>query len=87
MTILRRAIWMAAKRAASDPRVQAKASEVVREEIVPRVKTAVDVTKPEIQRAKDNVRRAGQDIRQSVSEHPSLAHAKDFLNGMAKRPK
>jgi hypothetical protein len=87
MTILRRAIWMAAKRAAADPRVQEKASEVVHEEIVPRVRTAVDAARPEIQRAKENVRRAGQGIRQSVSEHPSMRDAKDFLSGITKRPK
>lgn len=87
MTILRRAIWMAAKRAAADPRVQAKAAEVVREDIAPRVKTAVDVARPEIRRAKENIQRAGEGIGKSVAEHPSVREAKNFLNGIAKRPK
>lgn len=87
MTILRRAIWMAAKRAASDPRVQAKAAEVVRDDIAPRVKAALDVARPELARAKENVQRAGKDIKKSVAEHPSLREAKDFLDGVTKRPK
>lgn len=87
MTILRRAIWMAAKRAASDPRVQAKAAEVVREEIAPRVKTAAEAARPELDRAKQTVHRVGKDIKKSVSEHPATREAKDFLSGIGKRPK
>ena len=87
MTILRRAIWMAAKRAASDPRVQAKAAEVVRDDIAPRVRAAVDVARPEIKRAKENVQRAGKNISKSVAEHPSVREAKDFLDGVVKGPK
>lgn len=87
MTILRRAIWMAAKRVAADPRVQAKAGEVVREEIAPRVRTAVDVARPEIQRAKENVKRTGQDLKKAVSERPEIRNAKNFLTGLNKDPK
>jgi hypothetical protein len=87
MTILRRAIWMAAKRAASDPRVQAKAVEIVRDDIAPRVRGAVDAARPEIQRAKEHVRRAGTDIGKSVAAHPSVRNARDFLGGIKKRPR
>lgn len=84
MTILRRAIWMAAKRAASDPRVQAKAAEVVRDDIAPRVRAAVNAARPEIQKAKENVQRAGKDMKKSVAAHPSIREAKDFLDGIGR---
>ena len=87
MTIIRRAIWMAAKRAAADPRVQAKAAEVVHEEIAPRVRTAIDVARPELQRAKENVQRAGQRIKKAVSERPEIRNAKNFLSALGKDPK
>ena len=75
---------MAAKRAAADPRVQAKATEVVREEIAPRVRTAIDVASPELQRAKENVQRAGKDLKKAVSERPEIRDAKNFLSGLNK---
>tara|TARA_R110000868_G_scaffold2764_7_gene19178 strand:+ start:7881 stop:8144 length:264 start_codon:yes stop_codon:yes gene_type:complete len=87
MTLLRRAIWMAAKRAAADPRVQAKASEVMRDEVVPRVRTAVDLARPEIERARQNVRQAGRNVKKSIAEKSSLRDAKDFLSGFKKPPK
>lgn len=86
MPLLRRALWMAAKRAAADPRVQAKAREVLEEEVVPRVRTAVQVAKPEIRRARDNVQRAGEDIKKAVSESPRARRARDFLAGTKKPP-
>lgn len=86
MTILQRAIWMAAKRAAADPRVQAKAAEIVRDEIVPRAKLALDTARPEIRRVKENIRQAGQDLRKSVSERREILRAKDFLDG-TKQPR
>lgn len=86
MPLLRRALWMAAKRAAADPRVQAKAREVLEEEVVPRVRNAVDTAKPEIRRARDNVRRAGQDIKKAVSESAATRRARDFLEGTKKPP-
>lgn len=87
MTILQRAIWMAAKRAAADPRVQAKAAEILRDEIVPRARAALDVARPEIRRAKENIRQAGQDIKKAVSDRPEIQGAKDFLSGTNERPK
>jgi hypothetical protein len=87
MTILQRAIWMAAKRAAADSRVQAKAAEVVRDEIVPRARAALDVARPEVRRAKENIRRAGQEIKKAVSDRPEIQGARDFLSGTKRPPK
>ena len=81
MPLLRRALWMAAKRAAADPRVQAKAREVLEDEVVPRVRVAVDAARPEIRRARENVERAGNRIKKSVPESPATQRARDFLNG------
>jgi hypothetical protein len=86
MPLLRRALWMAAKRAAADPRVQAKAREVLQEEIVPRVRNAVEVAKPEIRRARVNVQRAGHDLKKAVSESAASRRARDFLEGTKKPP-
>lgn len=86
MPLLRRALWMAAKRAAADPRVQAKAREVLQEEVVPRVHTAVEIAKPEIRRARDNAQRAGQDIKKAISESSASRRARDFLAGTKKPP-
>ena len=86
MTLLRRALWMAAKRAATDPRVQAKARAVVQDEIAPRVRTAVDVAKPEIRRARENVQRAGRDIKKSIAESSAARRARHFLDDKKNPP-
>ena len=86
MPLLRRALWMAAKRAAADPRVQTKAKEVLQEEVVPRVRGAVDAARPEIRRARENVERAGDKLKKSVSESPATQRARDFLKGTKPPP-
>lgn len=86
MPILRQALWLAAKRAAADPRVQAKAREVLREEVVPRVRVAVEAAKPEIRRAQANAKRAGEDIKKAVSESAATKRARDFLDGTKTPP-
>lgn len=86
MPLLRRALWIAAKRAAADPRVQAKAREVLRDEVVPRVRTAVEVTGPEIRRARAKVQRAGDEIKKTVADSPAARRARDFLDGTNKPP-
>ena len=86
MPFLRRALWMAAKRAAADPRVQAKAREVLDEEVVPRVRSAVAAATPEIRRARDNVERAGHDMKKAVSESSAAKRTRDFLKGTKPPP-
>ena len=81
MPFLRRALWMAAKRAAADPRVQAKAQEVLEEQVVSRVRTAVIAARPEIRRARENVERAGSDMKKAVTKGPAAKRARDFLAG------
>jgi predicted phage gp36 major capsid-like protein len=86
MPILRRALWMAAKRAAADPRVQAKAREVLQEEVVPRVRRTVDAARPEIQRARENIERAGREMKKNISESSATKRARDFLAGTKRSP-
>ena len=81
MPLLRRALWMAAKRAAAYPRVQAKAREVLDEEVVPRVRMAVAAARPEIRRARENIERAGNDMKKAVSESSAAKRTRDFLTG------
>lgn len=86
MPFLRRALWMAARRAAAHPKVQTKVREVLEEEVVPRVRTTVEVAKPEIRQLRDKAERAGEDIKKAVSESTLARRGRDFLNGTEKPP-
>ena len=86
MTFLRRALWMAARRAAAHPEVQTKVREVLEGEVVPRVRTTVEVAKPEIRQLRDKAERAGEDIKKAVSESTLARRGRDFLNGTEKPP-
>ena len=87
MPFLRRALWMAARRAAAHPKVQSKVREVLEEEVVPRVRTTVEVAKPEIRQLRDKAERAGEDIKKAVSESDLASRGRDFLDGTKKPPK
>ena len=86
MPFLRRALWMAARRAAAHPKVQSKVREVLEEEVVPRVRTTVEVARPEIRQLRDKAERAGEDIKKAVSESTLARRGRDFLNGTEKPP-
>ena len=86
MPFLRRALWMAVRRAAAHPKVQTKVREVLEEEVVPRVRTTVEVAKPEIRQLRDKAERAGEDIKKAVSESTLARRGRDFLNGTEKPP-
>lgn len=68
MSILRRALFMAAKRAASDPRVQAKAQEVLREEVVPRAREFGKRARPELEKAHKRIKGAARDLERRISD-------------------
>ena len=86
MPFLRQALWMAARRAAAHPKVQTKVREVLEEEVVPRVRTTVEVAKPEIRQLRDKAERAGEDIKKAVSESTLARRGRDFLSGTEKPP-
>ena len=86
MPFLRRALWMAARRAAAHPKVQSKVREVLEEEVVPRVRTTVEVARPEIRQLRDKAERAGEDIKKAVSESTLARRGRDVLNGTEKPP-
>ena len=56
MPILRRLFVHAATRLASDPRVRAKAAEVVEREVKPRAAAAWQRTRPKLEAARDDLR-------------------------------
>ncbi len=56
MLILRRALGLVARRIAADPRVRAKAAEVVEKELRPRIKEAVERARPRLEAARDELR-------------------------------
>ena len=85
MTLLRRALFMAAKRAASDPHIQAKAREFARDEVAPRVKDAIERAAPVANRAKKRASAAAGDLREAAREHPPLDDPKAFLADARRR--
>ena len=56
MSILHRALGLAVQRIVGDPRVRAKAVEVVERELKPRIKEAVERARPRLQAARDEIR-------------------------------
>jgi len=61
MTPLRRLLWMAAKRIAADERVQAKAAEVIHQEVKPRAEEAWRRVKPRLDAAGTEIRGIARD--------------------------
>ena len=68
MSILRRALFLAAKRAATDPRVQVKAQQVLREEVVPRAQEFGRRARPELQKAHRRIKSAAHDLERKLAE-------------------
>lgn len=56
MLPLRRLLWIAAKRIASDERVQAKAADMIETEIKPRARSAWGRAKPKLDKARSELR-------------------------------
>ncbi|MEE8189425.1 MAG: hypothetical protein V3T80_09475 [Kiloniellales bacterium] len=56
MTILRRLFFQAVTKVAADPRIRAKAAQVVEREVKPRVQAAWRETKPKLESARDELR-------------------------------
>jgi len=67
MSILRRALFMAAKRAASDPRVQAKAQQILRDEVAPRAQEVGRRARPELEKANKRIKGAARDLERKIS--------------------
>ncbi len=55
---LRRLLFHAARKAAADPRVRAKAAEVFEREVKPRAKAAWAETRPVLEAARDDIKQA-----------------------------
>ena len=56
MTLLRRLLFQAARRFASDPKVQAKAGKIYREEVKPLAKEAWENAQPALQAAREQLK-------------------------------
>ena len=74
MPILRRLLWEAARRVASDSRVQAKAAEVLATEVKPRAEAAWRQAKPKLDAAKAKLRDAAREA--NPRKHPRKFAAK-----------
>ncbi len=62
MSPLRRLLWFTAKRIAADERVQAKATEVIQDEVKPRAKEAWRRVKPKLDTARTEMRDIARDM-------------------------
>tara|TARA_B100000674_G_scaffold142581_2_gene112289 strand:- start:19251 stop:19472 length:222 start_codon:yes stop_codon:yes gene_type:complete len=68
MSILRRALFMAAKRAAADPRVQQKAQLVLREEVMPRAQEFGERARPKVEKAQRRIKMAAGDLEWKLTD-------------------
>ncbi len=60
--LLRRLLFNAARKAAADPRVRAKAADVYEREVKPRAKAAWAEAKPRLEAARDDVKDAAAKV-------------------------
>jgi hypothetical protein len=82
MLILRRLLTHAARRAAADPRVQAKAAEVYETKVKPRADTALRNTKANLDFAKSELREIAGEADPRKKPMEFLARTKKrFLDG------
>ena len=85
MSLLRRAVFMAAKRAASDPHIQAQASRFAEEEVVPQLRAAADRVRPAIDEARGRARQAADALRETAREYPPADDPRGLLNAAGRR--
>ena len=81
MPILRRLLWAAARRVASDSRVQAKAAEVLATEVKPRAEAAWRQAKPKLDAAKAELRDAAREANPRKDPRKFAAKVKERLLG------
>ncbi|NKB20606.1 MAG: hypothetical protein GKS01_08915 [Alphaproteobacteria bacterium] len=69
MPILRNLLFQAARRIASDERVQQKAAEAYHDEIKPRAEAAWSATKPRLENTRDDIKKIAAETK--PSEEPA----------------
>ncbi len=62
MPLLRRLLWNAARHLALDPRTRAKAADVFEREVKPRATAAWAETKPRLDAARDDIKKAAATV-------------------------
>lgn len=85
MTLLRRAVFMAAKRAASDPQIQARARRVAEDEVVPRLRNAAERARPALDEARQRAQSTAGALREAAAEHSPADDPKAFLKAAGRR--
>ena len=68
MRILHRALFMVAKRAAVDPRVQQKAQQLLREEVMPRAQEFGERARPKVEKAQQRIKMAARDLERKLTD-------------------
>ncbi|MGY9019681.1 MAG: hypothetical protein ACKVHX_09470 [Alphaproteobacteria bacterium] len=63
MSIISNLLFRAARRIASDERVQQKATETYREEIKPRAEAAWSATKPRLENTRDDIKQIAEETK------------------------
>ena len=62
MPLLRHALFYAARRLMSDPRLRRQAAEVMENEVKPRVQAALRDVKPKVRAVRDDLKRAARTV-------------------------
>ena len=68
MSILRRALFMASKRAAADPRVQQKAQQLLLKEVLPRAQEFGERARPKVEKAQRRIKMAARDLERKLTD-------------------
>ena len=85
MSLLRRAVFMAAKRAAADPEIRARARRFAENEIVPHVRDAAERARPALDGARDKALQTVGTLRETAPEYPPADDPKAFLDAAGRK--
>lgn len=84
MMILRRILGLAARRIAADPKVRAKAAEIVERELRPRAEAAMRVAKPRLEAARDELREIAREASPTKDPAGFARRLRDRVRDVAK---
>ena len=85
MSLLRSAVFMAAKRAAADPEIRARARRFAEDEIVPHVWDAAERARPVLEEARDWTLETVGTLRETAREYPPADDPKAFLDAAGRK--
>jgi hypothetical protein len=85
MSLLRRAVFMAAKRAAADPEIRARARRFAEDDIVPHVRDAAERVRPAVDGLRERTLETVGTLRETARDYPPADDPKAFLDAAGRR--